>query len=84
MVVPYADPAPVRFWQNYFDCGEYMFARYADSLQLGCDCLGDIHYLDAVVADDLGNPRTIQQRDLHARGGPRRPLEAHRHLHRRP
>ncbi|WP_181783157.1 primary-amine oxidase [Pseudonocardia pini] len=60
MVVPYADPAPVRFWQNYFDCGEYMFARYADSLQLGCDCLGDILYTDAVVADDLGNPRTIQ------------------------
>ncbi|HTK64216.1 MAG TPA: primary-amine oxidase [Pseudonocardia sp.] len=60
MVVPYADPSPVRFWQNYFDCGEYMFARYADSLQLGCDCLGDIHYTDAVVADDLGIPRTIQ------------------------
>ncbi|MGD9986836.1 primary-amine oxidase [Pseudonocardia sp.] len=60
MVVPYADPAPVRFWQNYFDCGEYMFARYSDSLQLGCDCLGDIHYTDAVIADDLGNPRTIQ------------------------
>lgn len=59
MVVPYADPSPVRFWQNYFDCGEYMFARYADSLQLGCDCLGDIHYVDAVLADDLGNPRTI-------------------------
>ncbi|WP_232665192.1 primary-amine oxidase [Pseudonocardia sp. TRM90224] len=60
MVVPYADPAPVRFWQNYFDCGEYMFARYADSLQLGCDCLGEIHYLDAVIADDFGNPRTIE------------------------
>lgn len=59
MVVPYADPAPVRFWQNYFDCGEYMFARYADSLQMGCDCLGDILYTDAVVADDLGNPRVI-------------------------
>ncbi|MFC4944755.1 primary-amine oxidase [Pseudonocardia sp. GCM10023141] len=59
MVVPYADPSPVRFWQNYFDCGEYMFARYADSLQLGCDCLGEIHYLDAVIADDLGNPKTI-------------------------
>jgi primary-amine oxidase len=59
MVVPYADPAPVRFWQNYFDCGEYMFARYADSLQLGCDCLGEIHYLDAVIADDLGHPKTI-------------------------
>jgi primary-amine oxidase len=60
MVVPYADPAPVRFWQNYFDCGEYMFARYADSLTLGCDCLGDIHYTDATIADDFGNPRTIQ------------------------
>ncbi|MHA6618061.1 primary-amine oxidase [Pseudonocardia sp. DLS-67] len=59
MVVPYADPAPTRFWQNYFDCGEYMFARYADSLQLGCDCLGDIHYVDAVIADDLGTPKTI-------------------------
>ncbi|MCD2187989.1 primary-amine oxidase [Actinomycetospora soli] len=59
MVVPYADPAPVRFWQNYFDCGEYMFARYADSLRLGCDCLGDIHYTDAVIAGDDGNPRTI-------------------------
>jgi primary-amine oxidase len=59
MVVPYADPAPTRFWQNYFDCGEYMFARYADSLQLGCDCLGDIHYVDAVIADDLGMPKTI-------------------------
>ncbi|MCX6462944.1 MAG: primary-amine oxidase [Pseudonocardiales bacterium] len=60
MVVPYADPSPVRFWQNYFDCGEYMFARYADSLQLGCDCLGDIHYLDAVIADDFGRPKTIR------------------------
>lgn len=59
MVVPYADPSPVRFWQNYFDCGEYMFARYANSLQLGCDCLGEIHYADAVIADDLGNPVTI-------------------------
>jgi primary-amine oxidase len=59
MVVPYADPSPVRFWQNYFDCGEYMFARYANSLQLGCDCLGEIHYLDAVIADDLGQPKTI-------------------------
>jgi primary-amine oxidase len=59
MVVPYADPAPTRFWQNYFDCGEYMFARYADSLQLGCDCLGDIHYVDSVIADDLGTPKTI-------------------------
>ncbi|WP_405767706.1 primary-amine oxidase [Streptomyces sp. NBC_01538] len=60
MVVPYADPSPVRFWQNYFDAGEYMFARYTNSLELGCDCLGEIAYLDAVIADDAGDPRTIR------------------------
>ncbi|NKQ52723.1 primary-amine oxidase [Amycolatopsis sp. K13G38] len=60
MVVPYADPSPVRFWQNYFDCGEYMFARYTNSLELGCDCLGEIRYFDATVADDLGAPRVIR------------------------
>jgi primary-amine oxidase len=59
MVVPYADPSPVRFWQNYFDCGEYMFARYTNSLENGCDCLGEIHYFDAVIADDLGEPTTL-------------------------
>ncbi|GAB2748652.1 primary-amine oxidase [Amycolatopsis magusensis] len=60
MVVPYADPSPVRFWQNYFDTGEYLFGRYANSLKLGCDCLGEITYLDVTVADELGNPRVIE------------------------
>ncbi|MGY1683457.1 primary-amine oxidase [Geodermatophilus sp. SYSU D01176] len=60
MVVPYADPSPVRFWQNYFDTGEYLFARYTNSLELGCDCLGEIHYFDALISDEDGNPRTIR------------------------
>ena len=59
MVVPYADPSPIRDWQNYFDTGEYLIGQMANSLQLGCDCLGDITYLDTVIADQLGNPRTI-------------------------
>lgn len=59
MVVPYADPAMTRFWHNYFDAGEYLFARYANSLKLGCDCLGEIHYEDIVIADERGNPTTI-------------------------
>ncbi|WP_448616541.1 primary-amine oxidase [Modestobacter sp. URMC 112] len=59
MVVPYADPNPVRSWQNYFDTGEYLVGRYANALELGCDCLGDITYLDAVIADERGNPRTL-------------------------
>jgi primary-amine oxidase len=59
MVVPYADPSPVRYWQNYFDAGEYVYGRYTNSLELGCDCLGEITYLDATISDELGMPRTM-------------------------
>jgi primary-amine oxidase len=60
MVVPYGDPSPVRFWQNYFDAGEYSLGKDANALELGCDCLGEIHYLDATVADDDGHPRVVR------------------------
>ncbi|WP_043643838.1 primary-amine oxidase [Nocardioides alkalitolerans] len=59
MVVPYGDPSPVRFWQNYFDAGEYSLGKETNSLALGCDCLGEIHYFNASVADDHGRARTI-------------------------
>jgi primary-amine oxidase len=59
MVVPYADPSPVRFWQNYFDAGEYLLGQQANSLRLGCDCLGEIYYFDAVMADGDGQPRPV-------------------------
>ncbi|HEY3713950.1 MAG TPA: tyramine oxidase, partial [Jatrophihabitantaceae bacterium] len=35
MMVPYADPSPVRFWQNYFDAGEYLLGQQVNSLMLG-------------------------------------------------
>ena len=60
MVVVYADPSPARFFQNYFDTGEYMFNRYTNSLVLGCDCLGEIHYLDVTMANDQGEPRIVK------------------------
>ncbi len=60
MVVPYGDPSPVRSWQNYFDTGEYLVGQYANSLELGCDCLGEITYLSPVIADGFGNPREIR------------------------
>ena len=59
MVVPYGDPSPVRSWQNYFDTGEYLIGRCANSLELGCDCLGEIHYISPVVVDGDGNAQTI-------------------------
>ena len=60
MVVNYGDASPTNAWQNYYDVSEYQFGRLANSLELGCDCLGDITYVDAVVADDLGAPQTIR------------------------
>lgn len=60
MVVPYGDPGPTRYWQNYFDSGEYLVGKWVNSLELGCDCLGEIAYLDATVTDDHGEPRTIR------------------------
>jgi primary-amine oxidase len=61
MLVPYGDPSPQRWFQNFFDCGEYLLGGYANSLELGCDCVGDITYLDATVAGNDGNPRVIPQ-----------------------
>jgi len=59
MVVPYGDPTPMHGWQNYFDAGEYEFGNLANALELGCDCLGDITYLDAVTSDNHGRPRVL-------------------------
>ena len=61
MVVPYGDPSEQRWFQNFFDCGEYLLGGFANSLELGCDCVGDITYLDAILADNAGNPRRISQ-----------------------
>jgi primary-amine oxidase len=61
MVVPYGDPSPQRWFQNFFDGGEYLFGGYANSLELGCDCLGEITYLDATVAGNDGTPHVIRQ-----------------------
>jgi primary-amine oxidase len=58
MVVPYGDPR-FRYWQTYFDSGEYLVGKWANSLELGCDCLGEIAYLDATVTDDFGEPKVI-------------------------
>ncbi|MDO5635139.1 MAG: primary-amine oxidase [Micrococcus sp.] len=60
MVVPYGDPSPVRSWQNYFDTGEYLVGQWANSLELGCDCLGDITYLSPWVVNNQGEPRQIK------------------------
>ncbi len=58
MVVPYGHPSPMHQWKSAFDAGEWGLGRMANSLTLGCDCLGEIHYFDDVFADERGKPRT--------------------------
>ncbi len=60
MVVPYGDPSPVHSRKNAFDAGEYNVGQLANSLELGCDCLGEIRYFDAVMVDSHGEPFTIK------------------------
>jgi primary-amine oxidase len=60
MVVPYGDPGPMHGWKNAFDVGEWGLGRMANSLTLGCDCLGEITYLDAVFSSEHGKPYAIE------------------------
>ncbi|HEY3672278.1 MAG TPA: primary-amine oxidase, partial [Acidimicrobiia bacterium] len=60
MVVPYGDPSPMHGWKNAFDAGEWGLGRMANSLKLGCDCLGVIHYFDAVLATEQGAPYAVE------------------------
>jgi primary-amine oxidase len=59
MVVPYRDASPDHYRRTAFDIGEWGLGFMTTSLELGCDCLGEITYLDAVVHDWHGEPRTI-------------------------
>lgn len=60
MVVPYGDPSPGNFRRNAFDTGEYGIGGALDSLKLGCDCLGHIHYFDVCSHDWHGVPQVIE------------------------
>jgi primary-amine oxidase len=59
MIVPYRDASPDHYRRTAFDIGEWGLGFMTTSLKLGCDCLGEITYLDAVVHDSRGEPRTI-------------------------
>ncbi len=60
MVVPYGDPREQYYRKNAFDIGEYGVGMLANSLELGCDCLGQIRYFDANMTDSRGNLFTIK------------------------
>lgn len=59
MVVPYRDPTFDHYRRTAYDIGEWGLGAMTTSLELGCDCLGEIVYLDAVLANTKGEPYTI-------------------------
>jgi len=61
MVVPYRDPGFDHYRRTAFDIGEWGLGYMTTSLELGCDCLGEIVYLDAVVPDSRGEPVIIDR-----------------------
>jgi hypothetical protein len=67
MTVPYGDPSPTQARKNAFDVGEYGLGMLANPLTLGCDCLGEIHYLDAHVSTGVGTSTGSPRRSASTR-----------------
>ena len=59
LVIPYGDPSHGAYRKNAFDTGEFGLGNYTNSLTLGCDCLGEIVYLDAAVTTPNGSIKEI-------------------------
>jgi primary-amine oxidase len=59
MVVPYRDPTFDHYRRTAYDIGEWGLGFMTTSLELGCDCLGEIAYVDATLHDTKGEPYVI-------------------------
>lgn len=60
MVVPYGNPDHPHHRKHAFDLGEYGAGYMSNSLALGCDCKGAIHYMDAHFPTQAGHVRTLK------------------------
>lgn len=60
MVVPYGAPEHPHSRKFAFDSGEYGMGTMANELSLGCDCLGQIHYLPGAFVGHNGSAKVIK------------------------
>jgi len=60
MIVPYGDPNYPYVRKSALDVGDYGLGFCANSLALGCDCLGHIRYFDAVLNSADGEPLLVK------------------------
>ena len=61
MVVPYGDTDPMHSWKHVLDAGEASLGDCVNSLTLGCDCVGEIHYLDHFCVKPDGTARKVER-----------------------
>ena len=57
--IPYADPRHPFHKKAAFDLGDAGAGVMANNLQLGCDCLGSVHYLSGMLSDSHGEPMSM-------------------------
>jgi len=60
MIVPYGDSDPMHAWKHVLDASEYNMGTLINSLKLGCDCLGEIHYFDVHQVTWEGKVKTVE------------------------
>ena len=60
LLFPSGNPEHPHQRKHAFDLGEYGAGYMTNSLTLGCDCKGSIHYLDADFPARDGSVRTIK------------------------
>ena len=58
--VPYMDPSFGWYRRNFLDIGEFTAGGLAKALLRGRDCPGHATYVDTVVSDAKGRPKTLQ------------------------
>ncbi|OQE29144.1 hypothetical protein PENFLA_c004G08446 [Penicillium flavigenum] len=56
MTVPYGDPRPPYHTKQAFDVGDAGAGALANTLRLGCDCLGSIYYFHGLCNGPSGQP----------------------------
>ena len=61
MVVPYGDTDPMHSWKHVLDASEASIGNCVNSLALGCDCVGEVHYLDHVAVKPDGEARLVER-----------------------
>lgn len=60
MVVPYAETGPTWAVKSAFDVGEYRFGWLSTTMYLGNEVPQNAVLLDALMADDLGEPTVLE------------------------